>query len=1140
MDTTAQWRFDGGGEDTDFTERIRNETGRDSVLECASPLALSTREPRCGTKRRVFSHPVPSESGRGLPHSRTCGLPRPKIFCNAGRKRLLGIFKKGLHSMPTTMNPGRPCPRCGKPTANGELADLCPACLLAQGLETDTGAARPRFEPPPIDRIARLFPQLDSLRLLGAGGMGAVYQARQPALDRWVALKVVPAATGPETAFQERFNREARALARLNHPNIVTVHEFGQVEDLHYFIMEFVEGTNLRQLEKAGRLSPREALQIIPQICDALQYAHDEGVVHRDIKPENLLIDRKGRVKIADFGLAKILDPQADSTAARLTIEGQVMGTPHYMAPEQLERPLAVDHRADIYSLGVVLYEMLTGDLPLGKFAPPSRKVAMDVRLDEVVLRALENDPARRYQHVGEVKTRLESISETPASAESTPPTKPTIEYLRFAGFPVIAERDGTRTVHRFGVARAFALLFGILTVFFGVGTLFLGGHEAGWFGIVGWQSVVLRIVMATIVVALGVRAAQARKLERQTVSAVPAPVPQSEGISGKAIMGAAWLALGLAALLLWSIPFMHSVEPLRDGGGEAGAGLARRWKEGVLILVALPGLFAPIGTTLLGWLAVHDIRRSRGRIGGLKLALFDGLIAPLLLLNSVFLFFLRGGLALPARLGWQSSSDLTSNLALGVVLILILNWILLRAIWNRVRLDSSPSREPWWCGGPVVAALAVACVMLIQVVAQLRATRAEAFGRFVKAADQIATADPETGALVAALPDGSKLELLAVETPQNPNHPWSLPDGTALAKSQYSIAESGPNPAPNPLDTRLIFRLRNSLNVLQSIGFSINSRDEFGAGEFTTSCFANVGVLKSGQPVNGAFYLFKAPHPGGLRNTFRLAVDLDPWRVVAIAGVDGEERIGESRTQVPGGFVHFQPSGEYKGQTRVTTLAYFPTNDLQISIHAIGTNGTIYLPIHGSGSFPANGPTTLFSEFSVPIREIREFQALVRRHYWIEFPNVVNSSRNVAGSERTTPQFAPEVEIGFSGVLDLDTAKAGDLPPDPNQGVAPFRGVAAAALFMQAHGFDLMHGAGHLDAIGVTVVTLFPMEWDALSPGELRTRLERDGAMNESITPVTFPTAYGFRTREGTFGMLRIVRIDADQSIVRIKRVAQ
>ncbi len=357
--------------------------------------------------------------------------------------------------MSTNLNQTNQCPSCGKPLPAGALAGLCPACLLAQGVETETveTKARVRFEPPKLAEISRLFPQLQVLELLGAGGMGAVYKARQPALDRLVALKVLPAGGGVGST--ERFNREARALARLSHPNIVGVHEFGQVEGLHFFIMEFVDGANLRQLEKTARLSPREALQIIPQICDALQYAHDEGVVHRDIKPENVLVDRKGRVKIADFGLAKIADP--DPEATRLTVEGQVMGTPHYMAPEQVERPLAVDHRADIYALGVVFYEMLTGDLPLGKFAPPSRKVQLDVRLDDIVLRALENDPERRYQQASEIKQSVATVVDSPAEASSAREVaaSPAERYVRWLGIPVAVERKGVREVNFQGAMAA-------------------------------------------------------------------------------------------------------------------------------------------------------------------------------------------------------------------------------------------------------------------------------------------------------------------------------------------------------------------------------------------------------------------------------------------------------------------------------------------------------------------------------------------------------------------------------------------------------------------------------------------------------------------------------------------------------------
>jgi hypothetical protein len=172
--------------------------------------------------------------------------------------------------------------------------------------------------------------------------------------------------------------------------------------------MEYVDGLNLRETIRRGDLQPREALAIVPQICDALQYAHDQGIVHRDIKPENVLMDSSGRVKIADFGLAKLLD--GDSAAPTLTGMHQVMGTLRYMAPEQMEGSHAVDHRADIFSLGVVFYELLTGDVPAGHFDPPSKKVQVDVRLDEVVLRTLEREPDRRYQQVGDIKSDMEAI----------------------------------------------------------------------------------------------------------------------------------------------------------------------------------------------------------------------------------------------------------------------------------------------------------------------------------------------------------------------------------------------------------------------------------------------------------------------------------------------------------------------------------------------------------------------------------------------------------------------------------------------------------------------------------------------------------------------------------------------------------
>ena len=188
-------------------------------------------------------------------------------------------------------------------------------------------------------------------------------------------------------------SREKRS-AKLNHPNIVTVYDFGHVDDHYYLLMEYVDGVNLREAMQAGRFSPSDALEIVPKICEALQFAHEQGILHRDIKPENVLLDEKGRVKIADFGIAKLAsDPSKQNPT--LTSMGQTLGTPHYMAPEQIENPTDVDHRADIYSLGVVLYEMLTGELPIDDSMSHPRKhrsVPTSTRSFSELSRKIESD----------------------------------------------------------------------------------------------------------------------------------------------------------------------------------------------------------------------------------------------------------------------------------------------------------------------------------------------------------------------------------------------------------------------------------------------------------------------------------------------------------------------------------------------------------------------------------------------------------------------------------------------------------------------------------------------------------------------------------------------------------------------------
>ena len=334
----------------------------------------------------------------------------------------------------------RTCPDCGETVPTDFPEGLCPACLLSSATvpffshdredggkrgntsgTSDSGEipngsseAKPDGPRSPLpEQLQPWFPGLEIVELLGAGGMGAVYKARQPRLNRFVALKILTCPPEHYADFAMRFEREAQVMARLNHPHIVTIFDFGEVdrsaagmETLFYFLMEFVDGTDLNQLIRTGELKPEEAIEFVPQICEALQFAHDEGITHRDIKPANILVDRKSHVKIADFGLAKLIQGE-ETLAIGLTMTGTAMGTPQYMAPEQWESPEKVDHRADIYALGVVIYELLTGERPAGVFDPPSKKCGSDKRIDTIVMRAMEKEPDRRYQQAQEINSEV-------------------------------------------------------------------------------------------------------------------------------------------------------------------------------------------------------------------------------------------------------------------------------------------------------------------------------------------------------------------------------------------------------------------------------------------------------------------------------------------------------------------------------------------------------------------------------------------------------------------------------------------------------------------------------------------------------------------------------------------------------------
>jgi predicted Ser/Thr protein kinase len=629
----------------------------------------------------------------------------------------------------------RICQECGQPLPENAPEGLCPACLAKVALGSEPAApdatimvnplpdAAPGTRvPPSVAELAPQFPQLEILELLGMGGMGMVYKARQPRVDRLVALKILPVDSARGASFAERFQREAKALAKLNHPGIVTFYDFGQTSQYYYFIMEYVDGMNLRQLLKAKSLEPRQALELVTQICTALQYAHDKGVVHRDIKPENILINKKGQVKIADFGLAKLLGAAPDTS---LTQSQAVMGTLNYMAPEQRENSKDVDHRADIYSLGVVFYEMLTGQVPMGRFEPPSKKVQIDVRLDEVVLKALEREPERRYQHASEVKTDVESFAEGRAGAQAEgQPQSPESEW------PVVVAETGKILA----LSAVIGLAMWTLHTAWPLALLLLGSltfdrtagpQERQWVKFVWVISVIVLCgcgvwisKSAWPVVGLfllfnwgqgdeekgeeesekDITSAGAgtphQHVEAPPVAAPPAtPIFSQPRLSRMALAGAVW-ASGFFPFALMSL-FIVAVAPLADGTrpgtasqvvgllifrwGTATSPGTPWWQTVLLVTILFVGLTAPIGTTIAGYVSLSQIRHSAGQLYGLGLALFAALLFPLLIVDGVVVLFLAGMVGFSQNMAGFYGG-------VGSLLSVVADFFIVRKVWRSLK----------------------------------------------------------------------------------------------------------------------------------------------------------------------------------------------------------------------------------------------------------------------------------------------------------------------------------------------------------------------------------------------------------------------------------------------------------------------
>lgn len=269
--------------------------------------------------------------------------------------------------------------------------------------EAPTTAA---FVPPAAEELEAMLPHYGVESIIAVGGMGAVYRGVQTDLDRSVAIKLLPPEALQDEESVARFRSEARAMAKLIHPGIPAIYDFGVAHGYCYFVMEFVEGLNLHHVIRGGQLTAERALELMGQICDAVHFAHSKGIVHGDIKPANIIVDEDGRAKLTDFGLARLVEHEGENWTP--------MGTPEYAAPELYLRGGRSDYRADLYSIGVLLYEMLKGVPPQGQFVLPSEELGLDGRVDHIIAKCLEQNPERRFSSAQEIAQILDAIRRMP------------------------------------------------------------------------------------------------------------------------------------------------------------------------------------------------------------------------------------------------------------------------------------------------------------------------------------------------------------------------------------------------------------------------------------------------------------------------------------------------------------------------------------------------------------------------------------------------------------------------------------------------------------------------------------------------------------------------------------------------------
>ena len=940
------------------------------------------------------------------------------------------------------------CPQCGAPLAGGALAGICPACLVSHNLATqtdltDTGdpqsARRVAAAAPTPEEIAACLPQFEILGCLGRGGMGVVYRARQKSLDRIVALKILAPEREKDPHFAERFAREAKTLAQLNHPNIVTIHDFGEAGGIYFLSMEFVDGINLRGLLNGGRLAPSEALAIVPAICEALQYAHAHGIVHRDIKPENILLDKQGRVKIADFGIARIMGAgaalpataQAGAASETNLTAKNLLGTPKYMAPEQARKPSEVDHRADIYSMGVVFYEMLTGELPKGNGEPPSRKVQIDVRIDEIVLRALERRPELRYQQASEVKTALETIH-LPARGAPQPPPAPS------------ASREAART--RVRPAATALMILGALGVLGSMLALVpglvpdwlyfsLARHDlsrlflpANWARLLAVPRA-LEPLCLVLYLAVLFGALRMRRLHNYGLAVmgavlamvVPPLLPFGPPLGAWALLilgrkevrrefgvsegSHSWVSatapsrtskLALVSMVLASLSMLELwLDLALRTIGAGGLGVASRgWGWSVMSAVQ-SGIQAwgYWGNAFLAGLALEDVRQANGRLKGAGLAIFALLCQPL---YWVLVLVLRSEAPNGTSADFTGTGFLANTTALAVAAGLAL-WM----HWKETRRPAADLADPTKARGRLpkwvvrtaqsAAVVLVVCQLylggVVTDLAQSWTLSEESMMAFYAHASSHATPGPEGDPkrYSAALPSGG-IELLAVSDPASPGPVCWRPDGAWLCGATNATAGSlSQRTQPRSLALSLQFPDSHVDRRIQKCELRVDGKP-----------VENVGRDIREGPTPKAVVIFPAPSESSLLD-FRFGEASREWLDTDV-GWDWNghlprqpERIihrSGQETTVTLEWVRADRSVE----TLVCWLHHGFPKDSAGRLVAVDESGVVHAPVEVFTSLDdltSVHPHPRFERFDLPASRIKEFRLQICPCRWIEFRHV-------------------------------------------------------------------------------------------------------------------------------------------------------